>query len=121
MAGRDFRDLTAWQRAMDLAEAIYAQTAGFPNHETFGLRSQLRRAAISLPSNIAEGQGRRFRREFRRFVTIASGSLSELETQLLLAERLKYLSPEVTGNLIDRCAEVGRLLNGLRRSLEDAE
>jgi four helix bundle protein len=119
MAGRDFRDLTAWQRAMDLAEAVYVQTAGFPNHETFGLRSQLRRAAVSLPSNIAEGQGRRSRREFRRFLAIACGSLSEIETQLLLAERLKYLAPDLTAHLIDKCAEVGRLLNGLMRSLED--
>jgi four helix bundle protein len=121
MAGRDFRDLTAWQRAMDLAEAIYFQTSGFPNHETFGLRSQLRRAATSLPSNIAEGQGRHSRREFRRFVTIACGSLSEIETQLLLAERLKYLTPEVTAHLIEKCAEVGRLLNGLLRSLSSSE
>ncbi|HVU85873.1 MAG TPA: four helix bundle protein [Pirellulales bacterium] len=121
MAGRDFRDLTAWQRAMDLAEAIYVQTSGFPHHETFGLRSQLRRAATSLPSNIAEGQGRRSRREFRRFLAIACGSLSEVETQILLAERLKYLTPEATADLTDKCAEVGRLLNGLLRSLETPE
>jgi four helix bundle protein len=121
MAGRDFRDLTVWQRAMDLAEAIYRETSQFPREESFGLRGQMRRAAVSIPSNVAEGQGRRSRREFRRFLSISLGSLAEIETQIVLAQRLGYLVPEIAKPLTDQCGEVGRLMSGLLRSLKDPD
>ena len=84
-----YRDLIAWQKAMDLVTAIYRATAGFPRDEIYGLTSQLRRAAVSTPSNIAEGQGRQSTREFIHFLSIAYGSLNEAQTQILIAERLK--------------------------------
>ena len=87
-----YRDLIAWQKAMDLVTAIYRATAGFPRDEIYGLTSQLRRAAVSIPSNIAEGQGRQSTREFIHFLSIAYGSLNEAQTQILIAERLKYLN-----------------------------
>ena len=117
MAEHNYRDLAVWQKAMDLVEAVYEQTERLPNHEMFGLRSQLRRSAVSVPSNIAEGQGRRSRREFCKFLKIARGSLCEMETQILIAERLKYVPAGVAAQIIAKCAEVGRLLNGLIRSL----
>jgi four helix bundle protein len=86
--GKSYRDLVVWQKAMDLVTATYRITARFPREETYGLTSQLRRAAVSIPSNIAEGQGRRGLVEFRHFLRQASGSLMELETQVLIAERL---------------------------------
>ena len=90
--GKSYRDLVVWQKAMDLVTAIYRITAGFPRDEIYGLTSQLRRAAVSIPSDIAEG---RFgSAEFRRFLWLANGSLMELETQLLIAERLKYITSE---------------------------
>ena len=117
MSGRDYRDLTVWQKAMDLVEAIYQRTASFPGHEMFGLCGQLRRTAVSVPSNVAEGQGRRSPREFHKFLAIAHGSLCEVQTQILIAERLKYLRSDAAQQLTASCAEVGRLLNGLMRSL----
>jgi four helix bundle protein len=115
---KSYRDLVAWQKAMDLVTAIYQASACFPREELYGLTSQLRRAAVSVPSNIAEGQGRRGRAEFRHFLRQASGSLMELETQMMIAERLRYISPELANQALDRSAEVGRVLNGLINSLE---
>jgi four helix bundle protein len=117
MASQNYRDLVAWQKAMDLAELVYHVTAGYPKHELYGLSSQNRAAAISVPSNIAEGQGRRSRREFLHHLSIAHGSLREVETQVLLARRLGYLKEEQTGRLMELAGEVGRLLNGLYNSL----
>jgi four helix bundle protein len=88
----NFKDLVVWQKAMDLAEAVHALCSRLPREETFGLVGQIRRAAVSVPSNIAEGQQRRGPREFAHFLSIAIGSLAEIETQLLLAIRFKYLS-----------------------------
>src|SRR3970040_1012156 len=88
---RTHRDLIAWQAAMDLAETVYQQSATFPKEETFGLRIQIRRAAVSVPSNIAEGAARKSSREFFQYLGVAMGSLAELETQVELAIRLKYL------------------------------
>jgi four helix bundle protein len=110
----------AWQKAMDLVTAIYQVTASFPREELYGLTSQLRRGAVSVPSNIAEGQGRRGAAEFRHLLRQASGSLMELETQMMIAERLKYVSPESANEVLDRAAEVGRVLNGLINSLKDS-
>jgi four helix bundle protein len=91
---KSYRDLVAWQKAMDLVTAIYEATASFPKEELFGLTSQLRRAAVSIPSNIAEGQGRDGVAEFRHFLRQASGSLMELETQVMIAARLCYVSQD---------------------------
>ena len=101
---------------MDLAEAVYQVTAEFPAVERFGLSSQLRRAAVSIVSNIAEGRGRRSTKDFKRFVDIAYGSLCELETQLQLAERLHFVSKEERQKTSALASETGQLLNGLRRS-----
>jgi four helix bundle protein len=114
---KSYRDLVAWQKAMDLVTAIYQITASFPKEELYGLTSQLRRAAVSVPSNIAEGQGRRGAAEFRHFLRQASGSLMELETQMMIAERLLYVAPESANRILERSAEVGRILNGLINSL----
>ena len=112
---RTHRDLIAWQAAMDLAETVYQQSSTFPKEETFGLRIQIRRAAVSVPSNIAEGAARNSSREFFQYLGVAMGSLAELETQVGLATRLKYL-PKHTEALI-HARRVGRLVNALRRSL----
>jgi four helix bundle protein len=103
--GRSYKDLVAWQKAMDLVTATYRATAGFPRDELFGLTSQLRRAAVSIPSNIAEGQGRLSEKEFRHFLGQARGSLMEAETQLQIAENLGYLRTEQTMPLLQSCAK----------------
>ena len=115
---RNYRDLVAWQKAMELVEAVYAATQGFPPDERFGLTSQLRRAAVSVPSNIAEGEGRGSRNDFGRFIAIAYGSLREVETQLLIAIRLGYVDEPACRGAFSLADEVGRLLNGLARSLD---
>jgi four helix bundle protein len=115
--GRPYKDLVAWQKAMDLVTATYRATAGFPRDELFGLTAHLRRAAVSIPSNIAEGQGRLSEKEFRHFLGQARGSLMEVETQLQISENLGYLRKEDTASLFQSCAEVGRILNGLPASV----
>jgi four helix bundle protein len=92
MAVKHFKQLIAWQKAMDLVELVYAGTSGYPRDEVYGLTNQTRRAAVSIPSNIAEGQGRRTTGDFLRYLSIAYGSLCELETQLLIGQRLGYLN-----------------------------
>src|SRR5687768_4659595 len=110
----DYRHLIAWQKSMDLAEAVYTQTAELPLEERYGLTSQMRRAAVSIPSNIAEGQGRRSSdEEFVRFLQIALGSLCELETQIELAVRLKLFTDGQVASLRPATDEVGRVVNGL--------
>jgi four helix bundle protein len=116
---RSYRDLTGWQKGMDMVELVYTATRGWPKEELYGLTNQVRRAAVSVPSNIAEGQGRASTKEFLHHLSMARGSLLEVETQLLLAQRLNYSSPEVLDHLLSCTAEVGRLLNGLYRSLEN--
>jgi four helix bundle protein len=117
MATKIYRDLIVWQRAMDLVEEVYTATKEFPKEELYGLTSQLRRAVVSIPSNIAEGQGRNSPKEFVQFLAIAYGSLREAETQILIAERLRYLDSQHVINLMNLAGEVGRLLNGLSKSL----
>lgn len=116
MASRNYRDLLAWQRAMDFVAAVYKATRSFPKEEQYGLTPQVRRAAVSIPSNIAEGQGRGSDAELVRFLRIAHGSLRESETQLLLAERLNYLTGVQVQPVLQLGEEVGRLVNGLIRS-----
>ena len=112
---RDFRELIVWQKSMEMVTEIYRQTKLFPKEEVYGLTSQLRRAAVSVPSNIAEGQGRLTIGEFRQFLGNSKGSLAEVETQILIARNLGYLDdPEP---LLKQTSEVARLLNGLFKSL----
>ncbi len=117
MIVRSYRELIAWQKAMDLVEAVYITTKEFPSEELYGLTSQLRRAAISVPSNIAEGQGRKSTKEFVHHLSIAYGSLCEVETQVLIALRLAYLDDGQADKLLALAGEVGRLINGLANDL----
>jgi four helix bundle protein len=103
---------------MDFVAEVYRVTSKFPKEEMYGVTSQVRRAAVSIPSNIAEGQGRQTTGEFRQFLGHARGSLLETETQILLSERLEYLDHKTTEMLSDHAAELGRILNGLMTSLE---
>jgi four helix bundle protein len=112
-----YRDLKVWQLAIQLSEMVYEVTDGFPSKEMYGLSSQIRRAAVSVPSNIAEGHARNSTKEFLRFVSIAMGSLAELDTQLELSRRLKYVSETSFSEITERTAEVGRMLRGLQRAL----
>ena len=118
VGGRSYRDLVAWRKAIDLVAEVYRATIGFPREEVFGLTSQMRRAAVSVPSNIAEGQGRHTKREFLHHLSIAYGSLCELETQLLIAKQLGYLQDEPAHHRLQQAAEVGRVVNGLIKSLQ---
>ena len=115
--GRGYRDLVAWQKAMELVTEIYTATRCFPSDERFGLTSQMRRAAVSIPSNIAEGHGRQSQGEFRQFVGNARGSLTELETHIQIALNLQLLEAPVAEPLLAQASEVGRILNGLLTSL----
>ncbi|MDR1788544.1 MAG: four helix bundle protein [Treponema sp.] len=113
-----FRDLNAWKEAIKLAKLVYQETRNFPKTEMFGLTSQIRRAAVSIPSNIAEGNGRLTPKEYLRFLSIANGSQNELATQLVLAEMLGYLETDKLNLLTAQLNTVGKLITGLRRSLE---
>ena len=111
------KHLVVWQKAYDLSLAVYCETRGFPKDEIYGLRSQVRRAAVSIPSNIAEGYGRRTTAECLRSLNISYGSKCELETQICLAADLDYISKPVATRLIQQAAEVERMLTALRRAL----
>jgi four helix bundle protein len=117
MSLQHYRQLVVWQKAMELVKAIYEVTERFPKHEVYGLTSQIRRAAVSVPSNIAEGQGRDSTKEFLHHLSMAYGSLMEVETQLLIAESLTYIDQADSAKILERTAETGRLINGLVRSL----
>ena len=112
-----YRDLLVWQRSMDLAVECYRRTAAFPASETYGITLQIRKAASSVPLNIAEGRGRRTTKQFLMFIDYAYGSLLELETQTELSRRLHYLDDRSAAEIQNECAEIGRMLNGLRSSL----
>lgn len=112
-----YRDLTAWQIAFDLTLAVYEATKGFPREELFGLQSQIRRAAVSIPSNIAEGHGRRQTGEFLQFLSNARGSKCELETQVLLATSFGFISAQDHLVLLKQLEELGKVLNGLISAL----
>ena len=114
---RGFRDLEVWQRAMDLVVETYRVTKSFPSDERYGLTSQLRRAAVSVPSNIAEGRGRFGLGGFLYHLSVATGSLAELETQLLIAARLDYLKAEQARTLLNTVGEARRLLGAMVRAL----
>jgi four helix bundle protein len=112
-----FRDLVVWQKAMQLTAAVYRLTQQFPREEQYGLTSQIRRAAVSIPSNIAEGQGRLNTGEFRQFLGVARGSNFEVQTQLELEHVLKFCDSKVLDEALGLSHEVGRMLHGLIDSL----
>ena len=116
---QSYQDLIAWQRGMDLVMAIHQATRSWPRDDQYKLTSQIRRAAVSIPSNLAEGHGRTGARELAHHGSIAFGSLCELETQLLIADRLGYNRADTTAQLASLTAEVRRLLRGLLRSLRN--
>jgi four helix bundle protein len=119
MTIRSYRDLEVWQKGMDLAAECYRITEGFPGHERYGLASQPQRAAASVPANIAEGQARQHTKEFLQFLSVASGSLAEVETYLLLAVRLNYLPQEHADRLLEQTAQIGKMLTNLRKALRN--
>ena len=112
-----YRDLVAWKRAVELVTHVYGLTKSFPDDERYGLTAQLRRAAVSVASNIAEGQGRFSRGEFKQFLGHARGSLLEIETQMTIATNLGYLDSRQSEVVFELSSEVGRILNGLISSL----
>ena len=113
-----YRDLLVWQKAMELVVETYRLSSRFPKEEQYGLTSQLRRASVSVPSNIAEGYGRASRKEYLQFLYVGQGSLKETETQIILAEMLGYSSKDAAELLLEKCEVVGKLLGGLIRALQ---
>jgi four helix bundle protein len=116
---QSFRDLIVWQRSMQLTVAIYRLTQNFPREEIYGLTSQIRRSAVSVPSNIAEGQGRRSTGEFKQFLGIARGSNAELQTQLEIARSLGFGDSKLTDDAESLSHEVGKMLYAMQESLQD--
>ena len=114
---KSYRDLILWQKSMELVERVYRMTSSFPAEETYGLSSQVRRAAVSVPSNIAEGQARSSTADFLRFIAIAQGSRAEVETQTILAERLGYVTAHQISEILSLSAEIAKMLHALRANL----
>jgi four helix bundle protein len=117
MSVKNYRELIVWQKAMDLVEMIYRVSRQFPREELYGLTSQIRRAAVSIPSNIAEGQARQSTAEFRNFLSIAQGSRAEVETQLMIAQRLGYLSSQNATEILNLTEEIKRMIYSLTAKL----
>lgn len=117
MAVNSYRDLRVWQQGMDLVEQVYRASGCFPKHELYGLTSQVRRAAVSVPANIAEGQTRESTKEYLRHISIAQASLAEVQTELEIAVRLAYLSPDQGEGLQDRATGIAKQLYALRNAL----
>ena len=113
----NYKDLKVWEKSVDLVLECYRVSGSFPKHETYGLTAQLRRSAVSIPANIAEGNSRESRKEYIRYITIAYSSLAELETHLVIGKRLNYLELHSYERIQERTEEIGRMLNGLRNSL----
>ncbi len=118
---KSYRDLKVWQDGMTLVEGCYRFSSEFPREEQFGLTSQLRRAAVSVPANIAEGYGRDSRGSYVSFLRNAQGSLKEVETHLIIAQRLNFGASSISERLLSQCDEIGRMLRSLIRSLQGAE
>lgn len=119
MSVKSYRNLQVWQKSMDFMENIYGITKDFPKEEIYGITSQIRRAVLSVPANIAEGSSKKSRKEFIRFINISYGSLAEAETFIIAATRLNFLNTTSETKLLEQAAEIGRMLNGLRRSLSE--
>jgi four helix bundle protein len=118
MTIRSYQDLDVWKKSLHLVKTTYSLIANFPASERYGLTSQIQRAAISIPANIAEGRGRSSRKEFLYFLKVACGSLAELETHLFIAIELGYLTPSECSGFFTQTAEIGRMLNGLINALK---
>jgi len=118
MATKSYKDLPAYQKAYKLCLDVYSVTEAFPKQDIFGLVAQMRRSAVSIPSNIAEGNRRKSRKEYVRFLSIAPGSCAELETQISLSTDLKFLTPEVGKKLLEKVEAAGRLIYKLAVSLD---
>jgi four helix bundle protein len=118
MGIQSYKELEVWQLGMDLAQLCYSETKTFPKSELFGMTSQIRRAAAAIPANIAEGQGRDYTKEFLHFISIARGSLMELETHLVLSERIGILQKDRLACLLALTDRISRMLSGLRKALE---
>ena len=116
-AVKSYRDLQVWQFAAELTTDIYVLAAYFPKTEVFGLCSQLQRAAVSVASNIAEGHARDSTKEYLRFIAIALGSLAEVETQLIISNKLNYINQEKLDEMLEKSSTIGRMLRGLQKSL----
>ena len=114
-----FRELKAWQLGMDLAERVYLITDPFPKSEIYGLTSQIRRCAVSIPSNLAEGHGRTSAKEFLQFIAISFGSICELETQILLSHRLKYINSQDSVTVLALLIETSKTIHGLQKAIKE--
>jgi four helix bundle protein len=117
---QSYKDLVVWQKSIALAKLVYVITTRFPNEEKFGLVSQMRRAVVSIPSNVGEGQARHTTKEFVQFISHAEGSVAELDTQLILTVELGFANAEITESAAVLLDEIRRMLNGLRRKLSSA-
>ena len=113
----NFRELKVWQKSMELSVAVYRATESLPDREKYGLTSQMRRSAVSIASNIAEGAGRGSNPDFRRFLDIAKGSAFELETQLLISKKLSFINKETANKLQHEIVEIQKMISGLHRTL----
>jgi four helix bundle protein len=118
---RSYKDLVVWQKGIALAKLVYQLTKNFPSEERFGLVAQMRRAAVSIPSNVAEGQARHTTGEFIQFISLAEGSVAELDTQLILSIELKFCSSAAADAAFALISEIRRMLNALRRELAARE
>ncbi|MCL0075048.1 four helix bundle protein [Thermodesulfovibrionales bacterium] len=118
ISSRSYRDLIVWQKSVSLVSRIYSFTQFFPMEEQFGITSQIRRAGTSIPANIAEGQARQGKKEFLQFLSIAQGSLAEVETFIIISKNLEYLTEANSEKLLTDCEETAKLLAGLKKSLQ---
>jgi len=118
---RDFRDLDVWKKSIDLVERIYEVTQSFPKQEIYGLTSQIRRAAVSISSNISEGCGRRTSKDFVQFLYNAFGSIKEVECQLIIASRLKYIDKNVFDDISNELNDIGKMLRGFIKYISEKE
>lgn len=116
---KNYRDLEVWRKAIDLVVCSYKLTRKFPKNEVYGLSNQIQRSAVSIPANIAEGQSKRYIKKFIHHLSIAYGSLAELETHFEIAARLNYLSKQQLDNVLIKTSEIGRMLNGLSNSIKE--
>lgn len=114
---KNFRELDIWKKGIELVKKVYKITEKFPNHELYGLTSQMRRCAVSVPSNVAEGFRRKYPKEFRQFLNIALGSLAELETQLVITKELEYFGNEDEKNLLELIDHLNRMITNLWKKL----
>ncbi len=118
---KHYKDLLVWQKSIDLAEIIYTLTKSFPKEELYGLTTQMRRCVVSIASNIAEGQARNSPAQFLQFLNISKGSISELETQLVISLRLKYINTQEYNSIQDNITEIGKMVNGLIKAINNVK